>query len=154
MEIVVNEWLLEYLRSDARQEDKALASEFVNDWLNARHKVVIKRNSPFTSKFYRYMGQSTRSIACRKRFSSLFQILFVDSDRTRILDDCDITSLPPDLVDKVPSDDLYLIELWHSVPGSVVVTTDEKLRQKLREHDSSAKIYLLQEFLRMDVAQK
>lgn len=152
MEIVVNEWLLDYLRPDAKEEDKNLAMKFVNSWVQNCHKVVIRRNSPFTSKFYRYMGQSGGDIACRQRFSKLFGVLFLDPERTRILDDCDVKALPKDLADKIPSDDKYLIELWHSVPGSVVVTTDEKLKDSLQGQRPSAGIYLPEEFIQIQSA--
>lgn len=146
MEIVVNEWLPEYLRPDANANETELVDKFVKAWLDKCDRVVIRRNSPFTSKFYTYMYQSGRYLACRKRFEVLFH-LFFDSERTAIVDECNIKELPQDIAKIVPDDDKYLVELWHSVPGSVIVTTDTPLRNKLIEHDSSARIYLLKEFL-------
>jgi len=146
MEIVVNEWLLDYLRPDADLNETESADKFVKAWLEKSDKVVIRRNSPFASKFYKYMYQSGGYPGCRKRFEVLFH-LFLDFDRTTIVDECGIKELPQDLTRIVPDDDKYLVELWHSVPGSVIVTTDAPLRNKLIEHDSSARIYLLKEFL-------
>jgi hypothetical protein len=77
----------------------------------------------------------------------LHDLLFRNSDKTILLDECDIKELPQGLAKIVPDDDKYLVELWYSVPGSVIVTTDAKLRDKLIEHDSSARIFLLEEFL-------
>jgi len=148
MEIVVNEWLPEYLRPDADASETDLVDKFVKAWLEKCDKIIIKENSPFTSKFYAYMHQSGGYPTYRKRFEVLFH-LFLDSDRTAIVNECDIRELPQDLTKIVPDDDKYLVELWHSVPGSVVVTTDAKLRNTLIEYDSSAKIYLLKEFLQM-----
>lgn len=146
MEIVVNEWLPEYLCPDADANDTELVDKFVKAWLDKCDRVVIRRNSPFASKFYTYMYQSGGYPTYRKRFEVLFH-LFFDSERTVIVDECDIKELPQGLTKIVSDDDKYLVELWHSVPGSVIVTTDAKLRNKLIEHDSSARIYLLKEFL-------
>ena len=146
MEIVVNEWLPEYLRPDADASETELVDKFVKAWLEKCDKVVIRRNSPFTSKFCAYMGQSGSYLAYRKRFELLFHFFF-DSDRTVIVDECDIKDLPQDLAKIVPDDDRYLVELWYSVTGSVIVTTDAKLKDKLIEYESSIKIYLLKEFL-------
>lgn len=146
MEIVVNEWLPEYLRPDADANETELADRFVKAWLDRCDKVVIRRNSPFASKFYTYMYKSGGYPAFRKRFEVLFH-LFLDSERTAIVDECNIKELSQDLAKIVPDDDKYLVELWYSVPGSVIVTTDAPLRNKLIEHDPPAKIYLLNEFL-------
>jgi hypothetical protein len=146
MEIVVNEWLPEYLRPDADASETELVDKFVGAWLEKCDKVVIRKNSPFTSKFYTYMYQSGGYPACRKRFEVLFH-LFFDSNRTIIVDECDIKELPQDLAKVVPDDDRYLVELWYSVPGSVILTTDAKLKDRLIEYESCIKIYLLQQFL-------
>lgn len=146
MEIVVNEWLPEYLRSDADASETELVDKFVGAWLEKCDKVVIRKNSTFTSKFYTYMYQSGGYPACRKWFELLFHFFF-DSDRTVIVDEFDIKELPQDLAKVVPDDDRYLVELWYSVPSSVIVTTDAKLNGKLIEYQSSIKIYLLKEFL-------
>lgn len=147
MEIVVNEWLLDYLRTDAQADETRLAIRFVNAWVEKCDKIVIRKDSPFTQKFYDYMGQAEQYAVSRKHFRKLFELLFLNSDKTKILDDCDISEIPEDLASKIPADDRYLIELWYSVLDSVVVTTDAKLKDKMIVYDSSAKIYLLKEFL-------
>jgi len=147
MEIVVNEWLLDYLRPDAKVEEKDLAIKFINAWVKECDKIVIRNESPFTRKFYEYRGQAEQYAASRKHFRKLFDLLILNSDKTRILNDPEISEIPQNLAGKVPSDDEYLIELWQSVPSSIFVTTDAGLRDKLLEYGSSAKVYLLKEFL-------
>ena len=148
MDIVVNEWLLEYLRPDADADHMDLALKFVSAWAEKHDRVVIRRTSPFVQKFYGYMKQFGWDAAFKRRFSGLNRLLFVNSDKTLILDDCDVKELPEVLADGIPADDKYLIELWSSVPGSVVVTTDGRLKDILLKYDASAEIYLLTEFLR------
>jgi hypothetical protein len=147
MEIVVNEWLLDYLRPDAEPDQIELSIKFVNAWVEKSDRVIIRKTSPFTRKLYNYMDQCRGYQICLGRFRALNN-LFRDSDKTRMLDDCDISEIPENLAAKTPTDDRYLVELWYSVPGSVIVTTDSKLRNKLIEYDSFAKIYLLEEFFR------
>jgi len=58
MEIVVNEWLLNYLCPNAEECDTNLASQFIKFWMKGCDKVVIRRQSPFTQKLYRFMKDS------------------------------------------------------------------------------------------------
>lgn len=146
MEIVVNEWLLEYLRPDAGECNKKLAIKFVNAWVTKCDKVVIRRSSPFVTKFYRYWQKFGQNTDFKKRFSKLNQLLFINSDKTVIADDSDIKKLPKKVEAKTPPDDKYLIELAYSGPDRIVVTTDTRLKEKL-QNESDLKIYLLEEFL-------
>lgn len=146
MEIVVNEWLLEHLRPDAKECDTNLAFDFIRRWMKGPYKVVIRRESPFTKKLYRYMKESeSHSDLIKKRFVRLFKFL-LDSDRTIVADECDINNLPQELEAKTPHKDKYLIELAYSKSGRIIVTTDTKLKEKLQD-EPDLKIYLLEEFL-------
>jgi hypothetical protein len=140
MEIIVNEWLLEYLRPDARDADRQVAVQFVNAFLRKSDKMVIKRKSPFAEKLCAYVHRSW------KVFSRLHKLVFLDSDKTLIADESDLQDLPKDIAAKTPSDDMYLIELWYSKQDRIVLTTDARLQDKLKDIPG-LKICLLQEFL-------
>lgn len=146
MEMVVNEWLLEYLCPDAKESNTNLAIRFVNAWVTKCDKVVIRRPSPFVTKFYRYWQKFGQDTDFKKRFSKLNQLLFINSDKTVIADDSDIKKLKNEVEAKTPSDDKYLIELAYSEPDRIVVTTDRRLKDKL-QGEANLKIYLLEEFL-------
>ena len=146
MEIIVNEWLLEYLRPDAQEPDRTAALRFVNALVQKCDKMVIKRNSPFVSKFHGFMKQFGWDTSFKKRFSKLNRLLFLDPDKTIIADDTDIEALPEAMADRTPADDIYLIELWYSKQDRIVLTTDGDLKDKLK-HIPALKIYLLGEFL-------
>jgi len=146
MEIVVNEWLLHYLCPDAKECDTNCAFQFIKVWIKGSDKVVIRRQSPFTKKLYAFMKASeSHSDFIKKRFVRLFKFS-LDSDKTIVVDECDINSLPQELEAKTPPKDKYLIELAYSRPGSIIVTTDTKLKEKLQD-EVDLKIYLLEEFL-------
>ena len=146
MEIVVNEWLLHYLCPDAQESDRMTAVRFVNILVRKCDKMVIKRNSPFVVKFYRFMKQFESDTSSKQRFSKLNRLLFLDSDRTIIADESELKELPKEIADKTPPDDKYLIELWYAKQDRIVLTTDTKLKDKLKDIPG-LKICLLQEFL-------
>lgn len=151
MEIVVNEWLLDYLCPDTEEYKKELVIKFVNAWEQGRYGVVIRRPSPFLKKFYQYWQRFGRDTDIKKRFLKL-SLLFYDSDKTIIADERDIRKLPEELEAKTPSDDKYLIELCYSKSGRIIITTDTPLKQKL-EDEPDLKIYLLEEFLQEYLSQ-
>jgi len=146
MEIIVNEWLPEYLRPDADANNNDSADKFVKAWLDRCDKVVIRTNSPFASKFYTYMNKSGGYPACKKRFEVLFH-LFLDSERTVKVDECDIKELPDVLAKIVPDDDMYLIELWYANKDRIILTTDSKLKDRLK-NVPDLNICLLSDFLK------
>jgi len=147
MEIVVNEWLLEYLRPDAQKSDRITAIQFLNALVQKCDKMVIKRNSPFADKLCCYMYRFGWDDCSRKRFSDLHKRVFLDPDETIIADESDIKELPKEIADKTPGDDRYLVELWYSKQDRIVLTTDTKLKDKLKDVPG-LKICLLQEFLK------
>lgn len=147
MEIIVNEWLLDYLCPNAQESERTAAIQFLNAFVKKCDKIVIKSNSPFVDKFYDYSKRSEQDINSKRRFSMLHKLLFRDADKTIIAYDSDLQALPDDIATKTPGDDKYLIELWYSNQGRIVLTTDAKLRDKLKDIPG-LKICLLQEFLR------
>jgi len=146
MEIVVNEWLLDYMRPDSEDSDKIKVSKFVNAWVEKCDKVVIRRTCQFTSKFYHHMKKFGWDIDFKKRFTKLDHLLFRNSDKTIIVEEFDIKKLPKEIEEKTPLDDKYLIELAYSSRDKTIVTTDQRLKKKLHD-DVDLKIYLLEEFL-------
>lgn len=151
MEIIVNEWLLEYLRPDAQEPDKTAVRQFLNAFLKKQDKIVIKRNSPFVDKFHRFMKQFGGNTGFKENFSKLHQILFRNADKTIIAYDRDLQELPDDIAAKTPPDDKYLIELWYSNQDRIVLTTDVRLKEKLKEVPN-LKIHLFPEFLQQYLA--
>ena len=146
MEIVPNEWLLDYMRLGADKEKASIAIQFLNTIVKKCDKLVIKRPSPFVIKFYRYIEESNKNAECKELFVKLYQLLFINFDKTIIVDDSDIKKLPKEIEGKTPSDDKYLIELAYSYPDRVIVTTDQRLKEKFQD-EVNLNIYLLEEFL-------
>ena len=142
-----NEWLLDYLRPDSEESKRDLALRFTNALVQKCDKIVIRRPSPFVKKFYNYMKQFERDWNFKKRFKKLNELLFLNTDKTIIIDDADVKFLSKGVEQKVPIDDKYLVELAYSSVDKIIVTTDEKLKEKLKD-ESDLKIYLLEEFMK------
>ncbi len=145
MEIVVNEWLLEYMRPNIASEKTSLAIRFLKALAEKGDKIVVRRPSPFFKKFRRYMKESGQYIHSKQRFKHLNN-LFHNSDNTRIVDDSDVKNLPPEIETLVPPDDKYLIETTFSSPNKTFITTDTRLKEKLQSV-KEIRIFLLEEFM-------
>jgi hypothetical protein len=146
MELVVNEWLLEYLRPDSEKSKRDLAIGFVNAWVRKCDKILIKMPSPFVSKFYAFMKQFGWDPAFKERFKKINELLLRNPEKTIIINTEDINPLPDEIGQKVPADDKYLVELAYCSKDSTIITTDERLKEKLKG-ESNLKVYLLEEFV-------
>lgn len=146
MEIIVNEWLLEYMRPNTNSEKTTTAIQFINAVERRCDKIVVGRSTPFVLKFYHYMGRFGWDTNFKERFTKLNHLLFRNSDKTIIVDDSDIKEFPKGIEEKTPPDDKYLIELAYSHNNRIIVTTDQRLKEKLQDEED-LKIYLLEDFL-------
>jgi len=145
MEIVVNEWLLDYLCPNAQESERKAALQFLNAFVRKTDKIVLRSHSPFVDKFYDYSKRSEQFTNIKPLFSIL-HLLFRNADKTIIAYDRDLQTLPDDIAAKTPPGDKYLIELWYSKQDRIVLTTDTRLKDKLKDIPG-LKICLLQDFL-------
>lgn len=146
MEIVVDEWLLEYMRPNTDLMKTSIAIQFINAVVKKCDKIVIGRSTPFVSKFHQYMGNFSWNTNFKKRFSKLNQLLFYNSDKTIIVDDSDMKELSKEIQEKTHHKDKYLIKLVYSSNNRIIVTTDQRLKEEL-QNEADLKIYLLKDFL-------
>ena len=146
MEIVADEWLLEYMCPGIALDKISMAKRFINAVVKKCDKIVIGRATPFVSKFYHFMKRFGWDIDFKKRYSKLNHLFFHNSNKTIIVDKADINKLPKEIEKKTPPDDKYLIELAYSSEDRIILTTDGRLKEKFRD-EVDLKIYLLKEFL-------
>jgi len=147
MEIVVNEWLLDYLHPNTEESKRNLTLKFINTLVKKCDKMLIRRSSPFVKKFYMYMKQFEQDLNFKRRFKKMNELLFRNPDKTTIIDDEDVKFLPKEFEQKVPIDDKYLVELAYSSVDKIIITTDEKLKERIKD-ESDLKIYLFEEFMK------
>ena len=127
MEIVVNEWLLHYMSPESR--DLSFSTRFLDFVQSKSILIVIKKPSPFTDKFYRFCRKHRVS---NPKFGKRLALDMSDSKKVKIVSPPDVIPLPDEIqrlfIEKrIKEDDRYLVELAHSVPCSVIVTTDSPL---------------------------
>lgn len=147
MEIVVNEWLLDYSCPNADPKNLSFVNQFIKVIEEKGNKVVVGRGAPFFIKFYRYWDKYRWDNDCHKRFKKLNDLFFIDKDKTIIVEKTEIKTIPNDVENKTPPDDKYLIELAYSTNDKIIVTTDTILKESLKDV-SELKVYLLEEFIK------
>jgi len=147
MQFVINEWLLEYLRPQSNDTHKITALKIISKLIQKGDKIVIRRPSRFLDKFYRYMKVYGADIEFKTRFKGL-SLLFLNSEQTIFIDDKDVLIKPSqNIINKTPFDDYYLIEAALNLPDSIIITTDTRLKEALKD-EQSIKIILLDEFIK------
>ena len=134
MNVVPNEWLLEFLVGDETQRQQARS--FL-DLLEGRGDLlIVRRHSPFSRKMYQLMKMAGKPV---KRL----YLMFFDANKVRLMHEDEIEPLPDDLRNLTPNDDVYLVETALAVPGAVIVTTDAKLKASL---EGKVQMLLLDDF--------
>jgi len=126
MDIVPNEWLLDYLNPAGDPRKRSFVLDFLLALWKNGHRLVIGRDNRFSSKFYRCMKDFGFCPGAKKTLSVLFRS-FYDSQKIVIIDET--TRLSGDLAAKAPQDDRYLLELGYSSGDRSVVTTDRRLKE-------------------------
>lgn len=147
MEFVVNEWLLDSMCPNADAHRLKMTLQFLNNLVEKCDKVVIRDPSPFVSKFYSHYYNYKYDPECFGRFKKLFELLFINPNKTLIVSDAALGELPPEIERKVPHKDKYLVELAYYSNDKIIITTDNPLKEKLG-NCLELKVYLFDEFIK------
>ncbi len=131
MQLVINEWFLDFLVPKVDPEKMDKVNSFLKIVHDNSHILVIGRENNFTSKFYKYMKRYGWDIEFKNRFQKIRNLLFYDSLRTLIVDESELTILSEEIVSITPADDLYLVKLAFSTKDKVIITTDNRLKEAL-----------------------
>lgn len=123
--IVPDEWLIYDLCGENNEEKQREALLFLEKVMNKCDKLAIRWGSPFVEKAYKLlMSSSNHLIRVLSKF--FYENFLYNSDKCRLL--YEVEELPENLKEKIPDEeDFYLFETLRSIPGSILVTTDEKL---------------------------
>jgi len=107
-----------------------------------RDKIVVRRDSPFTGKFYRYSKELEGPL--KPLFKRFYLLMW--STTVRMVEEREIQPLPASLVAMIPRKDVYLAELAATTADKTIVTTDARLKQSL-DGNQGFRVHLAQEFL-------
>lgn len=125
---VINEWLWADASGDNGLQAQRDALNVISMLGNSNHRIVITEGSPFDQKAWRLCKSTTSMVA--PRLGGLYVTsLRQNSDRCLILKFHQALALPNELAAKVKLDDQYLVQALLTVAGSILVTTDEALRE-------------------------
>ena len=124
MLILPNEWILDYLTPGTSKSQ--LSEEFLRECRRKRHTLLVRRQSNFRSKLFRY-SKLYPNLEVVRQFVSLS---LRDLTLFRIVEENEISAANLELT-TIPADDRYLVEVLYSFPAAVLVTTDHFLQQQV-----------------------
>ena len=150
MEFVVNEWLPEYFRPDATNEEKEKLEKFLNKFLERNDKIFVRRTSEFFRKIYRYANDYQNHPKVYGNIRKFISIIFIDPNRCFIVHD-DAFELSDEIRNKLIDggntvSDTYLFEAASVTETKLILTTDERLKEWMQDEEEF-KIELLDDFL-------
>jgi len=127
--IVLNEWLLHDLMGENGVNDQQEAQAFLVKLTRECDYIVVLRGSRWTAKAYLLMKQASPTIRILSQFLHL--AILRDPNKCHYLEPDEIQPLPYDLANEVPDGDAYLFQTALARDVRMVVTTDEKLLQRV-----------------------
>ncbi|MBL7797985.1 MAG: hypothetical protein JNJ90_15950 [Saprospiraceae bacterium] len=138
MELVVNEWFLDWHSPNASMEEQKHAGLFLKCLLENDHKLVLLRESPFMQKLHTYRKAFDFYIPARLSLKTFFSNILNNSDKCRIVENA--LPLPAELEDKLSqgnfSSDRYLFESAQETEQKIIVTTDQRLIAHIGQTDN------------------
>jgi len=150
MEFVVNEWLPEYFRPDATNDEKEKLEKFLIKFLEKNDKIFVRRPSEFLRKLLRFANDYQNYPNVYSNIHKFITVIVFDSKRCSIIDD-DEYDLSEIIINKLNesgnyNSDTYLFEAASVTETKLIITTDKKLKTHM-ENNGIFNVQLLDEFL-------
>jgi hypothetical protein len=124
MLILPNEWILDYLTPGTNKPH--ITEAFVKACREKRASFLIRREGNFSKKLYRYSKSYSPDLNIRRFISMTLR----DFTMVRLVEEHEIQTEGLNL-DAIPVDDRYLVEVLHSFPESVLISTDAFLVEQV-----------------------
>ncbi len=126
---VVNEWLLEDLIGANGQERQAESYKFLEALRNKPDRIAVLESSPWMGKAYKLIKHQDPLI--RRLSKYLWLGILRDASKCAWLVRDELKNLPDEVKTRSPDEDLYLVEIYHSVDANALITSDQKLFKAL-----------------------
>lgn len=143
--LVINEWLLHDLRGENGLQAQSESMEFLEKLIDGPDQVAVLRDSLWMSKAYYLM--TSNDFVIRELAKRLNLGLLLNSDNCRIVERSEIFTLPEELNQIDLKEDRYLFETYFAVNADLIVTSDERLCDKVTGV-TSVKMVLRNDFLK------
>jgi hypothetical protein len=126
---VINEWLWADLAEDNGRDRQLQAVGLIQSLVASTHQIVVIEGSRFDQNAWN-LCKNNSSLVVKAVVAFVLNIR-QNSDRCLILKPDRVGTLPDALSAAIKPDDHYLVQAQLAVIGSIVVTTDNPLRQAL-----------------------
>ena len=132
MILVLNEWVFHDLLFENDEPAFHETAQFLDAFEKSQDVLVIPAEERWKRKAFQLM---TMSDTRQRVVSKLLHSLMLDADRTIIIQPEEDPPVPQELLDRLPSEDGYLVLAYVSAGADLLVTTDRGLFCSIDEHD-------------------
>ena len=133
MILVLNEWVFHDLLFENDDPAFQETAQFLVDFAESEDVLVIPAEQRWNRKAFQLMTMTDTRI---RLVSRLLHSLMRDADRTiRIQPEAD-PPVPQEFLDRLPSEDGYLVLAYVSAGADLLITTDRGLFCSIGEHDA------------------
>jgi predicted nucleic acid-binding protein len=150
MDFVVNEWLPEYFRRNATNEERHVLEAFLNKFMESEDRIFVRRPSAFLDKIHRFSSELQAFPNRRQELSKFISLILYNSDKCRLIDDLEY-NLQHEIEQKLSdtgnfASDLYLFEAAAATDSKIIVTTDIKLITFMKD-ETDYRLFRPEDFL-------
>ena len=132
MILVLNEWVFHDLLFDNGDLAFQETAQFLVDFRKSEDILVIPAEERWNRKAFQLM---TMSDVRQRGVSKLLRSLILDADRAIRIQPEEDPPVPQELLDQLPSEDVYLVLAYVSAGADLLITTDRGLFCSIGEHD-------------------
>lgn len=143
--LIINEWIFHDLLGENGLDAQSESVEFLAKLISGPDKIAVLEGSAWTNKANLLMTSNDPAIS---RLSKLLRnSLLLDPNNCRLVNHTEISPLPAEFNQIDLKEDLYLFETFFAVAADLIVTSDERLCDKVKGIES-VKLVLRNEFLK------
>lgn len=136
---IINDWFHYDLKCRNGPEQKEQCVQFLKALINGPDGIVIIQNGLWLHEIIDWINRENRSnVNERLLRRQFFGMLYLDSQKCKILKGSEINELPPKLrclldQKKIDNGDEFMMQIWYSSPVKVeyIITTDCRLMNAL-----------------------
>lgn len=132
MILVLNEWVFHDLLFDNGDAAFRETARFLVAFRESEDVLVVPGEERWNRKAFQLM---TMSDTRQRLVSRLLHSLLRDSNRTIRIQPEESPPIPQELLDRLPCEDIYLVQAYVAAGADLLITTDQGLYCAIGEHD-------------------
>ena len=132
MILVLNEWVFHDLLFENDDPAFQETAQFLVAFVESEDVLVIPAEERWKRKAYQLM---TMTDTRQRAVSKLLRSLMLDADRTIPIQPEEDPPVPQELLDRLPSEDVYLVRAYIAAGADLLITTDQGLFCAIGEPD-------------------